>query len=178
MVSAHDYSLRPFRSIGLTTILDELVSRIQTYVSLKAPNFRNTKSFMAWIQDHKPLVPSELTFRKHKDDFVALADGQECGWLDGAVEDSLDWCLPRKLVRVRSRMTDFFCLGRSDSVSLTISRNSLRPPSSSRRAISLIYFSTANAVLTLLCASSLSLSLLVYWWGRPRFCTLSPGRVR
>lgn len=78
---------------------DELVSRIQTYVSLKAPSSRNLKSFMAWIQDHKPLVQGELNFRKHKDDFVALADGQECGWLDGVVEDTLNWCLPNNLMK-------------------------------------------------------------------------------
>ena len=82
---------------------DELVSRIQTYVSLKAPCSRNVKSFMDWIQDHKPLVQGESTFLKHKDDFVALADGQECGWLDGVVEDTLDWFLPNKMMRVRSR---------------------------------------------------------------------------
>lgn len=60
---------------------------------------------MAWIQDHKPLVQGELNFRKHKDDFVALADGQECGWLDGVVEDTLNWCLPNNLMKVRSSIS-------------------------------------------------------------------------
>lgn len=55
---------------------------------------------MDWIQDHKPLVPGELSFMKHKDDFVALSDGQECGWLDGVVEDTLNWCLPGRLMKV------------------------------------------------------------------------------
>lgn len=72
-------------------------------MSLKAPTSRNVKSFMTWIQDHKPLVLGELNFRKHKDDFVALADRQECGWLDGVVEDTLNWCLPSRLMKVRSR---------------------------------------------------------------------------
>ena len=86
---------------GLNARTDDLVSRIQTYVSLKAPSARNVKSFMDWIQDHKPLVQGELTFRKHKDDFVALADGQECGWLDGVVEDTMSWCLPGEIMKVR-----------------------------------------------------------------------------
>ena len=74
-------------------------------MSLKSPTSRNVKSFLQWIQDHKPLVQGELTFRKHKDDFVALADGQEYGWLDGVVEDTLFWCLPSRLMKVRSCTT-------------------------------------------------------------------------
>lgn len=56
---------------------------------------------MKWIVDHKPLSPEESTFVQHKDDFVALLDDQECGWLDGIVEDGLSWCLPLKLMKVR-----------------------------------------------------------------------------
>lgn len=154
------------------------MSRIQTYVSLKAPTSRNVKSFMGWIQDHKPLVPSELTFRKHKDDFVALADGQECGWLDGVVEDSLNWCLPSKLMKVRCRISCVSDLKRATELLLTPSRNFLRPPSSSRRPTIEIYISTANAVLILWSASSLSLPLWRCWWDRRLFCTLLLDRVR
>ena len=56
---------------------------------------------MFWIRDHKPLTRSESTFLEHKDDFIALSDGQEHGWLDGVVEDSLNWCLPSNLMKVR-----------------------------------------------------------------------------
>lgn len=80
---------------------DGLVSRIKTYLSLRAPTSRNAKTFIDWIEDHKPLSPEESTFIQHKDDFVALSDGQECGWLDGMVEDGLSWCLPVKLMKVR-----------------------------------------------------------------------------
>ncbi|KAF6240808.1 hypothetical protein HO173_001481 [Letharia columbiana] len=78
---------------------DGLVSRIKTYLSLRAPTSRNAKTFIDWIEDHKPLSPEESTFIQHKDDFVALSDGQECGWLDGMVEDGLSWCLPVKLMK-------------------------------------------------------------------------------
>lgn len=91
-------------------ILDELVSRIQTYVSLKAPTARNVQSFMDWIQDHKPLSQEESTFLAHKDDFVALSDGQECGWLDGVVEDTLNWCLPSNLMKVQLSIVLFYSL--------------------------------------------------------------------
>lgn len=81
--------------------LDGLVSRIQTYLSLKAPTSRNAKTFIDWFDDHKPLSPEESTFIQHKDDFVALSDGQESGWLDGIVEDGLSWCLPARLMKVQ-----------------------------------------------------------------------------
>ena len=81
--------------------LDNVVSRIQTYVSLRTPTGRNVRSFMDWIRDHKPLTKEESSFLEHKDDFVALSDGQENGWLDGLVEDTLNWCLPDNLMRVR-----------------------------------------------------------------------------
>ena len=80
---------------------DGLVSRIQTYLSLKAPTSRNARTFIDWIDDHKPLSPEESSFIQHKDDFVALSDGQESGWLDGIVEDGLSWCLPAKLMKVQ-----------------------------------------------------------------------------
>ena len=91
-----------FVSISSLLPSDGLVSRIQTYLSLKAPSSRNTKTFIDWIDDHKPLSPEESTFIQHKDDFVALSDGQESGWLDGIVEDGLSWCLPAKLMKVQS----------------------------------------------------------------------------
>lgn len=84
----------------LIVIPDELVSRIQTYVSLKTPTSRNVQSFMDWIKDHKPLSQEESSFLAHKDDFVALSDSQECGWLDGVIEDTLNYCLPSNLMKV------------------------------------------------------------------------------
>ncbi|KAL8791924.1 MAG: hypothetical protein Q9195_005500 [Heterodermia aff. obscurata] len=78
---------------------DNVVSRIQTYVSLKNPSGRNVRSFIDWIQDHKPLTKEESSFLEHKDDFVALSDGQENGWLDGLVEDTLNFWLPDNLMR-------------------------------------------------------------------------------
>lgn len=78
---------------------DGLVSRIKTYLSFRAPSSRNAKTFIDWIDDHKPLSIEESDFIKHKDDFVALSDGQESGWLDGIVEDGLGWCLPKKLMK-------------------------------------------------------------------------------
>ena len=87
------------------TISDGLVSRIKTYLSFRAPSSRNARTFIDWIDDHKPLSPEESDFIKHKDDFVALSDGQESGWLDGIVEDGLAWCLPKKLMKVVSRLT-------------------------------------------------------------------------
>ena len=38
---------------------------------------------------------------KHPDDFVALSGEQESGWLDGIVEDTLTWILPRTIMRVK-----------------------------------------------------------------------------
>ena len=81
-------------------IADEVVKRIQTYVSLRSPTSRNVRSFVDWMQDHKPLTKEESTFLEHKDDFVALSDGQENGWLDGVVEDTLNFCLPKNLMKV------------------------------------------------------------------------------
>ena len=80
---------------------DGLVSRIKIYMSLKPPTSRNTNSFIEWIKQHKPLSSEESTFIQRKDDFVALSDDQESGWLDGIVEDGLGRCLPLKLMKVR-----------------------------------------------------------------------------
>ena len=88
-------------SLSSRPSLDELVSRIKIYLSLKAPTSRNAKTFIDWIDDHKPLTPEESAFIHRKDDFVALSDGQECGWLDGIVEDGLTWCLPLRVMKVR-----------------------------------------------------------------------------
>ena len=86
------------------TFSDGLVSRIKTYLSFRAPSSRNAKTFIDWIEDHKPLSIEESDFIKHKDDFVALSDGQESGWLDGIVEDGLGWCLPKKVMKVDPRL--------------------------------------------------------------------------
>ena len=86
------------------TFSDGLVSRIKTYLSFRAPSSRNAKTFIDWIGDHKPLTIEESDFIKHKDDFVALSDGQESGWLDGIVEDGLAWCLPKKLMKVITQL--------------------------------------------------------------------------
>lgn len=75
---------------------------MQTYVSLKAPTSRNVKSFLDWFQDHKPLSHEKSTFLEHADDFVAISDGHESGWLDGVVEDTLNICLPSNLMKVPS----------------------------------------------------------------------------
>ena len=129
--------------------LDGLVSRIQTYVSLKAPTSRNAKTFITWIKDHKPLSPEESTFIQHKDDFVALSDGQESGWLDGIVEDGLSWCLPVKLMKVRCHLSPFIHLAtriatnkRPDTQPF---REFLHPKSRPKRPTMIIFTFTANA---------------------------------
>ncbi|KAK0513549.1 hypothetical protein JMJ35_003913 [Cladonia borealis] len=78
---------------------DNLVSRIRTYVSLKKPSGRDLSSFMHWVWDEKPLSREESRFLEHQDDFVALSDGQEVGWLDGFVEDSMTKCIPKRLMK-------------------------------------------------------------------------------
>lgn len=80
--------------------IDELISRIQTFVALKRPSARNFKSFKNWMIDQKPVTRDEMQFIRHPEDFVALADGQEGGWFDGFVEDCLTK-IPKNLARVR-----------------------------------------------------------------------------
>ena len=81
--------------------LDDLVTRIRIYVSLKKPSGRDLSSFMSWVWDEKPLSREESRFLEHKDDFVALSDGQEVGWLDGFVEDTMSKCIPKRMMKVR-----------------------------------------------------------------------------
>lgn len=71
-------------------------------MSLKAPRTRNVTSFTTWFRNNQPLVHSESDFTKHEHDFVALSGEQESGWLDGTVEETLTWILPRKIMRVGS----------------------------------------------------------------------------
>ena len=77
--------------------LDDVIRRIQMYVSLRAPKIRDWQSFNKWMENEKPLMPQDERFLEHQMDFVALADNKECGWLDGFVEDTLKFLLPRTL---------------------------------------------------------------------------------
>ena len=72
---------------------------MKSLVSLKEASTRNYNSFTGWILDQKPLTIKETEFIKHKEDFVALADGEELGWFDGFVEDMLT-CLPHGISKV------------------------------------------------------------------------------
>lgn len=90
------------RSKKLTLTADDCVSNIRLYASMRAPCSRNWNSFAAWMKNIKPLTPEEREFMNHKDDFVALADDAECGWLDGVVEDILSGFLPKKMIDVRT----------------------------------------------------------------------------
>ena len=89
------------RSEKLTLATDNCVSNIRLYAGMRTPCNRNWNSFAAWMKNKKPLTPEEREFMHHKDDFVALADDAECGWLDGVVEDTLSGFLPKKVIDVR-----------------------------------------------------------------------------
>ena len=54
------------------------------------------------MENEKPLMPQDREFMNHRDDFVALADGKETGWLDGVVEDTLFRLLPKTLHKVKT----------------------------------------------------------------------------
>lgn len=73
--------------------------RIKTSISLSAVTDRNYHSFSRWILDKKPLSRTETEFLRHREDFVALADGQEGGWFDGFLENTLGY-LPRPITKV------------------------------------------------------------------------------
>ena len=72
---------------------------------MKAPSPRNLKSFVTWMRNETPLTHEESDFLEHQDDFVALSSGQESGWLDGVVEDTLKWCMPKKIREVQPPST-------------------------------------------------------------------------
>ena len=91
-----------FETLLLNHHLDNLVNRIRAYASLKKPSGRNLSSFFDWVWDEKPLSREESRFLEHEDDFVALADGQEGGWLDGFVEDVMTKCIPNRILKVRN----------------------------------------------------------------------------
>ena len=80
-------------------LLDDIVQRIKSFGSLRKPSNRNYNSFVSWIVNTKPLSREEMIFVKHSEDFVALADSQEGGWLDGFVEDCLSY-LPHQFAQV------------------------------------------------------------------------------
>lgn len=89
------------RTLIYSISLDNLVTRIKTSLSIKPASTRNYNSFATWILDRKPLSRKETEFVKYKEDFIALSDEQEGGWLDGLVEDMLSY-LPRRLAQVYS----------------------------------------------------------------------------
>ena len=68
---------------------------------------------MDWNQDYKPLTKEESSFLEHQDDFVSLYDFQETEWLDNAVEDTLSWCLPTNIMKVRGKPDLPFTAGTS-----------------------------------------------------------------
>lgn len=73
--------------------------RIKASISHSAVTNRNYHSVYRWVLDKKPLSQGETDFLKHREDFVALADGQEGGWFDGFLEDILG-LLPRVITKV------------------------------------------------------------------------------
>ena len=79
---------------------------------MKAPSPRNLKSFVAWMQNEAPLTQEESDFLEHQDDFVAVSSEQEAGWLDGVVEDTLKWCMPKKIREVQFSPTKVQYLSR------------------------------------------------------------------
>ena len=90
-----------YKTLLLNHRLDDIVGRIRTYASLKKPSGRDLSSFVDWVWDEKPLSREESSFLEHKDDFIALTDGQEVGWLDGFVEDTMAKCIPKRIMKVR-----------------------------------------------------------------------------
>ena len=79
------------------------MNRIRTYTSLDEPDsrtVRNVQSLENWFSDHMPLVHSESWLLDHKDDLVCLSNGREYGWLDVAIEDTMNRVLPRRVMKV------------------------------------------------------------------------------
>lgn len=106
---------------------------------------------MDWFQDHKPLSQEESTFMEHKDDFVAISDGQECGWLDGVVEDTLNICLPSKLMKVHHPLPLSRLLLQPPTpnpLTHTLSRRSSPPPNNASAQTPTTSTSAANAAST------------------------------
>jgi hypothetical protein len=78
---------------------DELVERTRRLSTVPKPSARNFASLYNFIYNKSALVNSECGFMKHGEDFVALVESPEAGWLDELVE--------RILNRVPCRLTDF-----------------------------------------------------------------------
>ena len=90
-----------YKMLLLNHVLDDVVSRIRRYTSLKNPSRRDLSSFVHWFWDEKPLSREETCFLMHEYDFVAVNDGQEAGSLDVFVEDTMTKYIPKRIMKVR-----------------------------------------------------------------------------
>lgn len=80
--------------------LDDLISRIRSFVCLPAPGTTAVHVFATWMRVKQPLFTSELAFLDHSSDFITLAEGQDRGWLDGIVESVVAWCASGSMLQV------------------------------------------------------------------------------
>jgi hypothetical protein len=64
---------------------------------LRKPSSISKRDLRRWMDGNKPIVRREAEFLDHDHDLVALANGQDRGMLDEAIERFVDVCLPFRL---------------------------------------------------------------------------------
>lgn len=64
---------------------------------LRKPSSISKRDLRRWMDGNKPIVRREAEFLDHDHDLITLAEGQDRGMLDDAVEWLVGTCLPFRL---------------------------------------------------------------------------------
>jgi hypothetical protein len=83
------------------TEYDALLLREHSISAIKSASRRSHKSLFDWIYNEQPLVPNELAFIYHRDDFLAL-DMNEESWFLG-FSHKFRMIIPDFLINVNTR---------------------------------------------------------------------------
>ena len=71
------------------------MERTIRFASLRAPDARDLRGVKSWIKDKQPLSKEERDHFVDANDFVALVEKQEEGWLNRIVERALSKLFPK-----------------------------------------------------------------------------------
>lgn len=166
----------------LIMVTDDIVSSIKTYAWLRKPSNRDVQSIMNWMRAHKPLTHEESRFLEHSDDFVALAGEPENARLEGFVEDTMVWCLPRRIFKASHSTPSLSYLGgqkRNRKSPVLSPSNLLLPPNRKYSAhpntptspMTTLYTSAVCVAFVRLCTSYWFSPQPLYWSARQRCCS-------
>ena len=81
--------------------VDKMLHSTKDLMQFPQPTERNRRSYATYIENEAPIVPSESSFIRRREDLVTLAGDMQQSWLDGKMDQALSTLAPSfKLVNI------------------------------------------------------------------------------